>query len=467
MGKNNKARRAAKSRSRARAARAHGGVGWSAHDSNRRPGHESRRGGWDRGPLFTADEQARHLLFLAAQSQRRGDSFVADALRKLSSLPAAVVDGAAEGFLLEQIDAIWAGGWQPAELSRQGRRGCATSAAHRLVGMAIATDHVGRRSVTLDQRWIAQVEALDLPAVSGKSGWIRAWAEREGLDRSQVASTLVDVLANLAWLPRLDPILPPPGSARSAPGGTAGGRTDEAVGAEANSMLERIRALLAKAESTTFESEAEAFTAKAHELMTRYAIDAAIVAGQSDQAASSAEQPVAIRVPIDPPYVDAKSLLLQTVAEAGRCRSMFHFKFDLSTVVGFPRDVAAVQMLFTSLLVQAQTALNEAAKKAPAGTRPRSQAYRSTFLLAYTDRIGERLHEINNAIISEAEAAHGSAFLPVLRSRSDAVDDFMADRFGEMLSTPVRHGHDAAGWAGGRLAADNAQLSFGDLVEQR
>jgi hypothetical protein len=466
MGKNNKGRRAAKSKSRARA-RAHRGTGWSTHGSSRRPHFESRWGGGaDREPLFTADEQARNLLILTAQSQRRGDSFVTDGLRKLSSLPAAVVDGAAECLLLDQIDAIWAGGWQPAELLRQGRRGCSTAAAGRVVGVGIATDHAGRRSVTIDGRWVAQVEALELPAVNGKPGWIRSWAQREGFDRSQVASTLVDVLANLAWLPKLDPILPPPGSAGSGPADMARHRSDEAVGAETNPVLERIRALLAKAESTTFESEAEAFTAKAQELMTRYAIDAAVVSGQSDQAGSNAERPVAIRVPIDPPYVDAKSLLLQTVAEAGRCRSMFHLNLDLSTVVGFPGDVAAVQMLFTSLLVQAQTALNEAAKKAPAGARPRSQGYRSAFLLAYTNRIGERLREINDAVISEAEAEYGSSFLPVLRSRSAAVDDFIDTRFGETMSAPVRRGRDAAGWAGGRLAADNAQLSFGDLVDE-
>ena len=42
-------------------------------------------------------------------------------------------------------------------------------------------------------------------------------------------------------------------------------------------MLARIRALLAKAEATTFVEEADAFTAKAQELMARHAIDAAAV----------------------------------------------------------------------------------------------------------------------------------------------------------------------------------------------
>jgi hypothetical protein len=460
MGKNNKARRAAKAKSRARA-RSHRGSAWSE-----RGRHMGGASGWcaDGQPLFTADEQARNLLLLMAQAQGRGgDPSLSEGVRQLVSLPADVVDRAAESVLLGLVGDLWAGGWQPAELRRQGRRGCSTAPGSRLIDAAIATDHAGRRSSTLDGRWVAQVNALGLPAVSGKPGWFRSWAEREGIDRAHEVAAVIDLLANLFRLPVLDPILPPPGSAGPAAAGRSWDGADPAVGGDSDPVLERIRALLAKAESTSFESEAEAFTAKAQELMTRHAVDAAVVSGGSGKHAA---QPVAIRLPIDAPYVDAKTLLLQTVAEAGRCRSVFHVKLDLSTVVGAPADVAAVQMLFTSLLLQAQTALGEAARKASAGTRVRSQSYRSAFLLSYADRIGERLRHVNDAVFAEAEAEHGSGFLPVLRSRLAAVDDFIAERFGETVSAPVRRGYDPAGWAGGRVAADNAQLQFGELADQ-
>ena len=64
------------------------------------------------------------------------------------------------------------------------------------------------------------------------------------------------------------------------------------------------------------------------------------------------------------------------------------------------------------------------------------------------------------------EAEQGGDFLPVLRSRSAAVDDFMTDRFGDMVSSPVRGGYDPSGWAGGTVAADQAQLTFGDLTDE-
>jgi hypothetical protein len=121
--------------------------------------------------------------------------------------------------------------------------------------------------------------------------------------------------------------------------------------------------------------------------------------------------------------------------------------------------------MFTSLLLQAQTALADAAKFVPAGTRTRSKSYRSAFLLAYTHRIGARLREINEEVFAEVEAEQGIAFLPALRSRSAAVDDYLTERFGELTSKRVRGGHDAAGWAGGTTAADNARLNLGDLTE--
>ncbi|KAA0232140.1 MAG: DUF2786 domain-containing protein [Actinobacteria bacterium] len=461
MGKNNRSRRAAKARSKAKARSRRGrgappfGSGWGTgapSGSGWRPPPQGE-------PIFTQAETARNLLVLAAM-EHRGDRWQTDAIDGLAAMPATLVYREVETVLLDQVDVLWAGGWQPAELNRQGRLGCPTAAGGRLVSLAISADHAGRRSATVDQRWVAQVEGLDLPAVNGRPGWVSRWADDEGFDRRQTVSTVVDALANLLHLPRLDPILPPPGSGTAA---TDGAGRNSAAGAAADPVLDRIRSLLAKAESTTFEAEATALTAKAQELMTRHAIDAALVHGN---ATAGSQQPVALRIPVDPPYVDAKSLLLQTVAESGRCRAVFHTKLAMSTVVGFPADVAAVELLFTSLLVQAQSALAEAARRAPAGTRTRSQPYRSAFLLSYTERIGDRLREINEAVFAEVESEHGSSFLPVLRSRSATIDDYMQEKFGELASSRVRGGYDAAGWAGGRVAADNAQLRFGDLPDE-
>jgi hypothetical protein len=457
MGMNNKARRDAKAKAKARSRRGSGSAG-RPDGSGARWGHRAEEQAWS-----PQAEAVRDLLLLTAEAKHRGDRFADDGIARLASLADAVVDQEAETALLDQIGAIWSGGWQPVELHRQGRRGCPTAAGGRLVALGIAVDHAARRSVTLDARWVAQVEGLALHAVDGRPGWLRRWADAEGLDRPHAVATMVDALANLAHLPRLDPLLPPPGSARSGQQAPWSAPTGAFVGAGADPALQRIRALLAKAESTTFEAEATAFTAKAQELMTRHAIDAAVLQGRSGL---GDERPVTIRVPIDAPYADAKSLLLQTVAEHGRCRSVFHATLALSSVVGFPADVAGVEVLFTSLLLQAQRALADAARRAPAGTRTRGQSYRSAFLLAYAVRIGDRLREANESVLATVEAEQGAGFLPVLRSRQVAVDDLMAERFAGTTSSPVRGGYDAAGWASGRVAADRARLTSGDLTDQ-
>ncbi len=401
-------------------------------------------------------------FLLAAAAESRGQQFDLDLTAHLCAFHHEVVDLAAEQLILEQVDTQWSRGWQPAELVRQGRLGCHSSSAARLVALAIAVDHASRRSVTLHHRWTAQVEALDLPRVQAGLGLVGQWGREERLDRTEVVAVFADVLGNLLYLPPLDRLVPPPGTGDVAAPSAWFADLYGGAGRESDPLLGRIRNLLAKAESTTFEAEALAFTAKAQELMTRHAIDAALV---QSGAPNRNEQPTALRLPLDAPYVEAKAQLLNTVAQAGRCRAVLHPSLALCTVVGFPADLASVELLFTSLLVQAQSAMDDAAQAAHAGTRARTKAFRSAFLIAYTSRIGERLSQINEAVYAEVEAEQGAAFLPVLHSRSLAVDEFIADRFGDLVSRKGRRSFDAAGWASGRAAADNAQLSAGNLAD--
>ena len=206
-----------------------------------------------------------------------------------------------------------------------------------------------------------------------------------------------------------------------------------------------------------FDAEAEAFTAKAQELITKHTIDLAMLSANGGHA----DEPITLRLPIDDPYADAKSWLLQVVAENPRCRSVFDPRYALASVVGFASDVAATEMLFTSLLVQAQTAMHAAAARAPAGARTRSRSFRSAFLVAFAHRIGARLEEINAGVTSAVDCS--GEVLPVLAARSSRVDAAVDEMFGTLRRSAVR-GYDAAGWASGQLAADCAQLSSGDLT---
>ena len=160
---------------------------------------------------------------------------------------------------------------------------------------------------------------------------------------------------------------------------------------------------------------------------------------------------------------DIKSLLLQRVAHRSRCKAVYHPAYGLESVVGFASDVAAAEVLFTSLLVQSLAALQaEAAQTAPGG-RARSRSFRSSFLLAFTQRIDARLAEINAAVESSAGAEHERSLLPALVARDEAVDAAFDAMFGSLVSGVVRGGTDVAGWVRGEMAADRARLKGGDL----
>src|SRR6187402_3719364 len=84
-----------------------------------------------------------------------------------------------------------------------------------------------------------------------------------------------------------------------------------------DSMLHKVRALLAKAEATPFEAEADAFTAKAQELIARYRIDRVLLdaAGTHDHESATAR-----RIDLEDPYLKAKVILLSNIADANHCR---------------------------------------------------------------------------------------------------------------------------------------------------
>ena len=468
MGKNNRARRAAKARSKARVKSksrqqaqrrdrggANGRPDGGAPGGAGNPFDEAYRvdpEGWTHGLLI----EAASFQLRSKRSDRYEPDLHAVTLALLDRVPLDVLTAAGERVLLSCLGSVWGGGWQPVEVLRQARLNGSRAVTARLISEAIANDDVRRRAYTLDPRWIAQVDAMALPPADGTPGWVRRWIRAEQLDLVAARDALIDAVAVL-YLPKLEFLIPPPGSKGAAQANTM--RRDPRA-SERNPLLDRIRALLAKAESTDFEEEAMAFTAKAQELITRHAIDAALLAGADGP---SVEDPSIIRVPLDPPYWDAKGLMLQIVGDHTRCRAVMIGGLHLSRVVGYPADLAAVEMLFTSLLIQAQTALAQAGRSAPPGTRTRSTSYRSSFLVAYAHRIGDRLAEINAAVATEVTEQEGDSFLPVLRAQEDRIDDFVADRFGESVSSAVRGGYDPAAAAHGRQAADAAQLSFGDV----
>ena len=293
---------------------------------------------------------------------------------------------------------------------------------------------------------------------AGRTGWwapgapyLGQWAARERLATVDALAAAIEVLALLLGLPPL----PPLGAA--SPSGSAPGPARRARVGHDPRMLERVRALLAKAESTTFPEEAEALSAKAQQLMARHAIDEAMVAAAGG-AGGAGDAPGAMRLPVDDPYAGAKSILLSQVALANRCRAVWSKRLGFSTVVGFESDLEFVEVLYTSLLVQATSAMVAAGSQVDRYGRSRTRSFRQSFLLAYADRIGDRLRAADAASRAAAAEEYGEALLPVLADRTAAVDAAFAEAFPGAVSRSVSI-NNAAGWAAGSAAADLASLT--------
>jgi hypothetical protein len=360
------------------------------------------------------------------------------------------VDRALFGCLLRAVTAGWRLGWQPAELVRHVGR----MADDRHAGMAadvIAAELHRHATATIDEQWAAQLTALGAELWWGNDSYLERWRDRVGIGRAAVVACALEVLCVLSTLPELAQLCPLPGAARS---GTVAADRPHPRSVDQR-MLGRVRALLAKAESTEFTAEAEALTGRAQELMARHSIDHAMLAATSD----STEAPAGRRLFVDSPYEAPKAVLLDVVAAANRCRAVWHRSLGLCTVLGFPGDLDAVELLVTSLLVQATTAMVQAGSRRDVYGRSRTRSFRQSFLTSYAQRIGERLADAAGAAQRQAVAeSPGTDLVPVLAARDSAVEQATDEMFPGLTKRAVTSATDREGWLRGRAAADLATL---------
>jgi hypothetical protein len=365
-----------------------------------------------------------------------------------------VVDHELRRYLHLAIGGDWRGGWQPAELVRQVGREQGGAQA-RLATDMVAEQMLEYAAATVDDRWIAQLAVLGAEVWWGSDIYLERWREREGMTRIAAVNSMVTLILKLGMLPVLATLGPLPGAARRSSRATVTRDVDER-------MLGKIRALLAKAESTEFEEEAEALSTRAQELMARYSIDHALLAVES----GSKDKPLARRIPVDSPYEEPKAHLLNVVAEANRCRAAYTQALGLMTVFGFLADLDAVELLFTSLLVQANTALVRAGSRSDRNGRSRTRSFRQSFLIAYAIRIGERLSGAAGAAErAVAEELPGRNLLPVLAARDREVTEAFEATFTHLTRGRRLHANDEEGWQSGRAAADLAALHASDQLE--
>ncbi|GLU48089.1 DUF2786 domain-containing protein [Nocardiopsis ansamitocini] len=392
-----------------------------------------------------------------ALSREDGAAFERAADRVAAGPGTADWQGTAEAVLAESlrryVAAAWRRGWQPTDLVHYVRRRFGDQHAVVVVD-AIAAELADYPAETVHERWRAQLQELGGPEVRVPGAdRLRLWRTGEGLVWPVAVLCLLETVALLALLPELPQLCPPPGRARPAVvPATTGTR-----GRAGRRMLDRVRALLAKAESTEFPEEAETLSARAQELMARHGIDVALL----DEVPGAPSAPVGIRVPVEGPYEASKATLLEVVATANHCRTVWHSDLGFSTVLGFGAELEAVELLHTSLLAQATTAMVRAGSGPPGRgkkARARTKEFRQSFLAAYVQRVSERLENIAHATERAAAQQGEPDLLPVLAARDVAVEEAVEAMFPGLVRTRTRAVGDYDGWVSGLAEADRAPL---------
>ncbi|TSD99738.1 DUF2786 domain-containing protein [Skermania sp. ID1734] len=350
------------------------------------------------------------------------------------TLESLVADGDA---VLQALAEAYERGWQPADVMHITRKSLGVAEV-RLAAWAILYDaRLHPNSDRAPKRWLNQVRAL-AEQFSDPAGFGSTPLQRSSVVR--------------LWrrLPRLTAELPPP--SRWHEGFEE--RADR--GGADPKLLARIRGLLAKAESTEFAEEAETFTAKAQELMSKHAVSAVLLRADASDSETTVDSR---RIHLHSPYVKEKAQLLAEVADANRVRTVFFTKLAMATAVGTPTDLDQVELLFTSLLIQATRAMHSAAGGIDASS---TTSFRRAFLYGFAVRIGQRLSAADSQATMQAAAESAlsvSDVLPVLSSQLADVDAEFSRLFPN--TTPMRTGTiDPSGWLAGRAAADRA--TFGE-----
>lgn len=331
-------------------------------------------------------------------------------------------------FLAELVRKATTSGWSPSDLLQITRR--RASPVHVALVVGLLHEQAARHSA-------------DRVPVAWREDLRRAGAPQPlALDDLAGMQAALELLAVLAQLRPLPPVLPAPG--------TRGPSRTTSPGDE--KLLARVQALLAKAEATDYEQEADALAAKAQELVSRHSLERLLAQASSGQ---PGQRPDVRRLWIEAPYVFPKAMLVQVVADANRCRSVVTEALGCCTLVGSPGDLDAVEVLVPSLLVQAHVALTRCGRQADRSGRSRTRSFRQSFLLAYADRIGERLRSADEQ--AAASSGRGAELVPVLARHREQVDSALEELFPEAVGR-AGHVNNPQGWYAGLAAADQALL---------
>ena len=239
-------------------------------------------------------------------------------------------------------------------------------------------------------------------------------------------------------------------------------------------LLDKIGKLLAQAEGTDNEHEAEAFVARAQELATTYALDLELArARQQDRRLRAVEE-----------AFEQRKLVVGERGKRGNRQQVFLYlavaqandvivnvASDSTFVIGFgyPADLDVVERLWASLATQMASA---AARRLRAGEHGRIAAisWRLSFYEGYVHAVQTRLEQARQRALAQPTSEAGRTGELVLREKAERVRAFH-DQESEARGTwrggrGDRRVHGTA-WRAGEQDGRNARLGEPELERRR
>lgn len=215
------------------------------------------------------------------------------------------------------------------------------------------------------------------------------------------------------------------------------------------SVTEKVKALLAKADSSEHEAERDAFYAKAQELIIKHAID------EADLAPEEREKIIKVVIPRTPKRADDalfNAVCLQNSVKYITVGGPNALNGRQAWLIGFPTDIEFCQALNASLVLQREADL-ERDWQSVSGVH--GKEWKASFRLHFAARIRTRLREF--ASKAQENTAPGTGL--VLADRSAQVAAHVANTETRLVKAQVRAS--SAGREAGNASANRADVSGG------
>lgn len=228
-------------------------------------------------------------------------------------------------------------------------------------------------------------------------------------------------------------------------------------------MVKRVEKLLAKAQSTDFEAEADAFIAKAQSLITQHKIDQSKL-NVNGQASTPNVEAICKTIRIKPSmkYRERMILVMSVLADANEVYVIFSKegsetgRMNIWMLYGTQSSIDSTMRLWRAVYPQVKRGLK---KPPPEGVHGRR--FRTSYITGFAHALGARLQK------ARKEAVGSSTDLVVLHDEMDRAKDRAADDWPHMRTQKMNAGTSSDGYGQGMKDGRSANLATGKIRQQK